>query len=269
VDAALVRGFLLSLADRNDDERTVPRVRAYLEALGRPDMRYLVGIIRGGGAGTMARYARGVLQAAGASVQGPDDQLDDPLFARSGTSVAAISYQLAATRADLGEVSRREAATLLRFVAAAEASRRVVLLIDEAVAPFDPISGVTPDVVAVASTEADGVAMSVADVPDGNLAVLARRDAASIEELERAARDRNVTLVLGGRDFIVEAAGATMAVSVGDERYPELALGPGDDPELAAAGIVTALALGAFGVRMRPEWVESGARRAAARELTA
>jgi hypothetical protein len=110
--------------------------------------------------------------------------------------------------------------------------------------------------------------MAIADVPDGKLAVLARRDASSIEDLERAARDRDVTLVLGGRDFVVEADGETMALTVGDERYPELALGAGDDPELAAAGIVTALALGAFGVRMRPEWVESGARRAAARELT-
>lgn len=269
MDAALVRGFLLSLADRDDDERTIPRVRAYLEALGRPDMRYLVGIIRGVGAGTVARYAQGVLLAAGASVQGPADPLDDPLLARSGTSVAAISYQLAATRPDLGEVSRHEAEVLLRFIAAAEASRRAVLLTDEALAEHDPILGITPDVVAVAGAEPHGVAMAIADVPDGKLAVLAHREAASIEELERAARSRGVTLVLGGRDFMVHADGAAMALTVGDERYADLALGAGDDPELAAAGIVTALALGAFGVRMRPEWVEGGARRAAARELTA
>ena len=269
MDAALVRDFLLSLADREDDAGTVPRVRAYLEALGRPDMRYLVGIIRGAGSATVARYARGVLESAGATVHGQDDPLDDALIARSGTSVAAISYQLAATRPDLGEVSRREAEALLRFVAAAEASRRAVLLTDEALARFPPILGVSPDVVAVARVTAAAAAAAIADVPDGKPAVLARCDRSSIEELERAAGARKVTLVLGGRDFVVEAGATAMALTVGDERYPELALGAGDDPELAATGIVTALAIGAFGIRMRPEWVESGARRAAARELTA
>ena len=98
--------------------------------------------------------------------------------------------------------------------------------------------------------------------------MLSPRDPASIADIDRVARARGVTVIVGGRDFIVEAAGATMVLTVGDERYPELALGAGDDPQLAATGIVTALALGAFGVRMRPEWVEAGARRAAARELT-
>lgn len=270
MDAALVHEFLHSLADRDDDEGTVLRVRSYLEALGRPDMRYLVGIIRGAGSATVARYARGVLESAGATVQGQDDTLDDPLVARSGTSVAAISYQLAATRPELGEVSRREAKALLRFLAAAEAGRRVVLLEDEGLTERAPTHGVSPDVVAIARASAPAAAAAIADVPDGKPAVLARRDASSIDEFERAARARNVTLVVGGRDFVVSAAetGIAMVLTVGDERYPELALGAGDDPELAAAGIVTALALGAFGIRMRPEWVESGARRAAARELT-
>jgi hypothetical protein len=268
VDAPLVREFLLSLADRENDERTVPRVRAYLEALGRPDMRYLVGIIRGAGSATVARHARAVLVAAGATVQGQDDVLDDPLLARSGTSVAAIAYLLAATRPGLGEVSRGEAGALLTFVAAAEASRRVLLLTDEALAPFAPIIGVAPDVVAIAAARPGDLAAALADVPDHKVAVLAPRDGASIEEVERAARARGVALILGGRDFIVVAGAETMALTVGDERYPELDLGAGDDPELAATGIVTALALGAFGVRMRPEWVENGAR-AAARELTA
>ena len=266
MDAALVREFLRSLADRDDDERTVLRVRAHLEALGRPDMRYLVGVIRGAGSGVVARYAKGVLTAAGASVLGPEDQLDDPLLATAGTSVAATLYQLAATRPDLGEVSRREAEALLRFVAAAEASRRAVLLTDELVAPHAPIAGVAPDVVAVVGASALAVAAAVARVPDGKLAVLWRRDETQIEELERAAGVRDVTLVVGGRDFKVEAGVITMALAVGDERYPELALGAGDDPELAATGIVAALALGTFGVRMRPEWVETGARSAAARE---
>ena len=263
-----MRDFFLSLADRSDDGRTVPRVRAYLEALGRPDMRYLVGIVRGGGAETVARYARAVLAAAGASVLGWDDVLDEQLLARSGTAVAAIAYQLASTRGDLGEVSRHEAEALLRFVAAAEANRRVLLITDEAIAPFAPLNGVGPDVVAVAGAPHD-LARAIADLPNGRLAVLSPRDPEAVADVERQARAREVTLIVGGRDFTVGSAQQTMDLVVGDERYPELALGAGDDPQLAATGIVAALALGAFGVRVRPEWVETGARRAAARELDA
>jgi hypothetical protein len=79
-------------------------------------------------------------------------------------------------------------------------------------------------------------------------------------------RRRVLPYVLGGRDFVTSAVGGAMGLSIGDERYSELALGSGDDPELAATGIVTALAIAALGVRMRPEWVELGARAAAARE---
>lgn len=257
----------MSLADRSDGEATVGRVRAYLEALGRPDIRYLVGIVRGTGAETAARYARAVLAAAGASVQGSDDVLDEQLVARSGTSVAAIAYQLASTRSDLGEISRREAEALLRFVAAAEANRRVLLITDAAIAPFATTNGITPDVIAVTGAAPD-LARAIAGVPGRRIAVLSPRDPAAVVEIEREARAREVTLILGGRDFTVTSSNQTMDVAVGDERYPELALGAGDDPQLAATGIVTALALGAFGVRMRPEWVETGANRAAARELT-
>ena len=262
----MVREFFLTLADRGDDRRTVPRVRAYLEALGRPDVRYLVGIVRGSGAPIVARYARAVLGSAGASVQGSADALDDRLLARAGTSVAAISYQLAGTRPDLGEVSRREAEALTRFVAAAEAGSRVLLLADDALDATGPLNGVTPDVVVVAGGPAGAVAAAIADVPDGRVAVLSPRDGASVADLERQTRDRGVTIVLGGRDFTVDAAATTMAVTVGDGRYADLSLGAGDDAQLAATGIVAALAIGAFGVRMRPEWVEAGARRAAARE---
>jgi len=81
-----------------------------------------------------------------------------------------------------------------------------------------------------------------------------------------ARRRRDLPYVIGGRDFVVSASGTTLALVVGDERYAELALGIGDDPELAGAGIVTALAVAALGVRMRPDWVELGARAAAARQ---
>lgn len=270
MDAALVRAFLRSLADRDDEERTPSRARAYLEALGRPDMRYLVGIARGGGAATVIRYARAVLVAAGASVLTADDQLDDPLLARGGSAVGAIAYQLASGRPDLGELSRREAEALIVLVAAAEANRRVLLVRDEHVAPFSAFSGLAPEVVSLAQLSDDALERVVADLPDATVAVLAARRGVSVDAIEAAARERGVTLVIGGRDFIaeVEPTGETMRLVVGDERYAALALGRGDDVDLAATGIVAALALGTFGVRMRPEWVEGGARNAAAREWT-
>src|SRR5205823_743591 len=158
VDAALVREFLATLPDRPDDAATVARVRAYLEALGRPDVRYLVGAIRGGGARVVARYARGVLEAAGATVAGADDPLDDPLLAIAGTSVAAIGYQLSSLHPELGELSRRDAEALVAFVAHAEASRRVLLLVDEPLDSRAPMHGALPDVIAICRAPDEAVA---------------------------------------------------------------------------------------------------------------
>jgi hypothetical protein len=259
----LVREFLLTLPDRPNDAGTVARVRGYLEALGRPDVRYLVGTIRGGGAPVIARYARAVLEAAGATVAAADDPLDEPLIAIAGTSVATIAYQLTALRPELGEPSRRDAETLLAFVAHAEASRRVLLLLDEELDGRSPVHGALPDVIAIGRASDEGVVGAIADAPDRRPMIVAPRTASGIDEAMRA---RPLPYVLGGRDFVATAAGAHMGVAVGDERYSDLDLGVGDDAELAATGIVTALAIAALGVRMRPEWVELGARAAAARE---
>lgn len=260
VDAPLVREFLGSLSDRPVDDRTVTRIRAYLEALGRPDVRYLVGLVRGTGAPTMARYARGILEAAGATVGLLEDPLDDPLLAVSGTSVAAIAYQLGS---QLGELSRREGETLIAFVAHAEDSRRVLLLTDAALDARAPVHGVVPDVVAVAAIADDDLVAAIADAPERRPFVLAPRDQARAEVVLTT---RALPYVLGGRDFRVASDGAGLEITVGDERYEALALGPGDDPALAATGIVTGLAIASFGVRMRTEWVERGAELAAARQ---
>ena len=260
MDAPLVREFLLSLADRPPDARTVPRMRAYLEALGRPDVRYLVGLVRGAGAPTIARFARGVLEAAGATVGAPDDPLDDALLAVSGTSVAAIAYQLGD---QLGEISRREGEALIAFIAHAENSRRVMLLADTALDPYAPVHGAVPDVVAVGPIAADELAVAIADAPERRPFVIAPRDQAGAEA---AMAKRSLPYVLGGRDYRVRGDGRFMEITVGDERYGALALGPGDDPALAATGIVAGLAIASFGVRMRTEWVERGAELAAARQ---
>jgi hypothetical protein len=263
VDAALVREFLLTIPDRPNDAGTVARMRGYLEALGRPDVRYLVGAIRGGGAPTITRYARAVLSAAGATVAARDDPLDEPLIAIAGTSVATIAYQLGALRPELGQLSRGEVGTLIAFVAHAEASRRVLLLLDEELDARAPVHGALPDVIAIGRGSADAIVAAIADAPERRPVILAPRDPAGIDA---AMRQRALPYVLGGRDFTVTAAGPAMGLSVGDERYSDLAVGTGDDPELAATGIVTALSIAALGVRMRPEWVELGARAAAAPE---
>jgi hypothetical protein len=204
-----------------------------------------------------------VLAAAGARVAAADDPLDDPLLAIAGTSVATIAYQLGALRPDLGELSRRDAEALLAFVAHAEASRRVLLLVDTALDPLAPLHGARPDVIAIARAPDHAVAVAIVDAPERRPLVLAPRAAAGIDVAMRA---RALPYVLGGRDFTTTASGQTFALAVGDERYAELALGPGDDPELAATGVVTALAIAAQGVRMRPAWVELGARAAAGPE---
>jgi hypothetical protein len=196
-------------------------------------------------------------------VAAADDPLDDPLLAIAGTAVATIGYQLDATRPELGELSRGDVETLIAFVAHAEANRRVLLLLDERIDPFAPVHGPVPDVIAIAGARDEAVALAIADAPDRRPFVLAPRDARGIEGPMRA---RALPYVLGGRDFVAVGNGRAFELVVAGERYPELALGDDDDPDLAATGVVTALAVASLGVRMRPEWVEHGARAAAARQ---
>jgi hypothetical protein len=204
-----------------------------------------------------------VLSAAGAPVAVVGDPLDEPLIAIAGTSVATIAYQLSALRPEPGQPSRRDLETLIAFVAHAEASRRVLLFMDEELDEQAPVHGAVPDVIAIGRASSEAIAAAIADAPERRPVILAPQDTGAIDA---AMRRRALPYVIGGRDFVVTAAGSLMGLSVGDERYSDLALGAGDDPELAATGIVMALAVAAFGVRMRPEWVEQGARSAAARE---
>lgn len=259
VDATLVREFIRSLEDRPSDDQTAARVRTCLETIGHPDVRFLVGLLRGQGAGLVERYARGVLAAAGATTAGEDDVLDDPLIERSGTMAASAAYQLAAMRPDLGELSRSEGALLLVLTAAAEASCRVVLLRDEAVDANAPQLAVTADLVALLGLAPPSLAEALALVPDRRPVVVAP-EGAVVPTLDA---QRELTLVVAGLEFQFEARAGQFDLAIGDERYASLALGSGDDPLLAATGIVVALGLGAQGVRMRPEWVEQGARAAA------
>lgn len=266
MNATLVREFVSSLEDRAGDERTLERVRVCLEMLGRPDVRYLVATIRGAGSTTVARYARAVLRAAGASTAALADPLADIDLERAGTQVASAAYQLASVRPELGELSRREAGTLVALTAAADASFRVMLLVDDEADARAPLLAVASDLVVLVRMNAEAVGAAIADVPDRRPLLVAPGDDDAAARAEEAALARELPLVLGGRDFEAQRSAAGMDVRVADERYSGLALGAGDEPELAVVGIVAALGIGTFGVRMRPEWIEVGARAAAARQ---
>jgi len=161
--------------------------------------------------------------------------------------VEAARNDLRSTGVD--QRGQQSAGASLRFIAVVRA--------------VSPVHGALPDVIAIGRASDGAVATAIADAPERRPVVLAPRDAAGIDA---AMRQRALPYVVGGRDFTVTADGSVMELSVGDERYSDLALAAGDDPELAATGIVMALAIAALGVRMRPEWVELGSRAAAARE---
>ena len=264
-----MRAFLAALDDRPPDSSGIARVRAGLEILGRPDIRYLVATVRGPGAPIVARYARGILEAAGAPTGRPDDPLEDALFARAGTEVASAGYALAASRPDLGELSRAEVTLLLGLTALAAASRRVVLLVNEgAISGPTLFDAVAADAVALVGPTG-AVAAALGAVPAGQPVVVvpASPDPAPLSraaEIDRVAADRGLALVLAGREFSAARRGAVVDVTVAGEAYTGLAPAGDDDPWLVAAGIATALAIAIHGIRMRPEWVARGVSAAAA-----
>jgi len=267
VDAGTVRAFIASLADLPPTDTSRERSRVMLEALQRPDLRYLVGTVVGPDAAAIARVARAILEAAAAptavlasepAVAGKP--LDEPLVARAGTLAAASGYQLSASRPDLGDPTRREMVVIMSLIAFAESNQRVTLLLDPEVDPLDPMHAVVPDLVVIGHVGRDQVDRALALVPDGRPAVAAPLDDAVREVVERLASERGIPLLLGGRDYAVDAAGETIAVRVGTERYEGLTPPPGTHPDELAAGIAAALALGVLGIRMREEWVIEGCR---------
>src|SRR5260370_1058002 len=118
--------------------------------------------VRDAEARAAGRYARGVLEAAAATVATASDPLDEPLVAIAGTSVAAMAYQVSALHPELGELSRHDAEALIAFVAHAESSRRVLLVIDEAVDQHAAVHGAVPDVVTIARASDGSLAAAIA-----------------------------------------------------------------------------------------------------------
>lgn len=240
-------------------------MRVGLEILGRPDIRYLVASLRGPGARIVARYARGILEAAGAPTATPEDLLEEALLGRIGTEVASAAYSLGASRPELGELSRRELTLLIGLTAAAAASRRVVLLVDED-AVGRPVLGdaVAADVVALSGPD-EAIASALGDLPAGRPVVVGPpQDPGAAARIGRIGADRGLALILAGRDLSVERRDGGLDVTVAGETYAGLTAPPGHDPWLVAAGVATALAVGLLGIRMRPEWVFRGVGAAAA-----
>lgn len=265
MDAALVRAFLAATDDRPPDGSAIARVRAALEILGRPDIRYLVATLRGPGGRIVARYARRILEAAGAPTATSDDPLGEALFGLVGTEVASAAYSLGASRSELGEPSRRELELLIGLTAAAAASRRVLLLVDE-----DPVGdpvlvdAVAADVVRLGGPDEE-IASALGDFPAGRPVVVGPLDDPEVAaRIGRIGTDRGLALVQAGREFSVVRRDGALDVIVAGETYAGLISASGHDPWLVAAGIATALAVGLLGIRMRPEWVVRGVSAAAA-----
>lgn len=250
------------------------RMRALLGA-NRPDVRYLVARVTGRGASPIAAVCAAVLAEAEAPVglldgepRLPAGPLDDALYARAGRLVLSAAQQLRLQRPELGEPSRREAEVVLALTAFAEASLRVVLLVEERVAADPALAAVDPDITILGGLGADDIDAALAALPDGRPLVSAPQEPALRARIESLTAARGLPLLLGGRDFTSEDADGTSAVIVAGERYAALPRAAGTAGWALATGVSAALGVGMLGVRMRSEFVTAGARAAAQRTMS-
>lgn len=263
-----MRAYLEALPDLPPDGRSLERVRFCLSTLLGPDVRYLVGTVVGADAAPVARVTAAVLRAAGAptgvfgsglaSATVDGAAIDDPLLARAGTLTAASGYQLADSGRDLGELTRREAETILALNAFADASQRVALLVDSAVAPDDAVHSVRPDLVVIGSVDRGAVDRALGLVPEGRPVVVTSLADEARRYVEERVAALAIPAMIGGRDHAVDETGGELAFSVRGERYVAFPAVDGLAREVVATGIAAALALGVMGIRMREEWVLAG-----------
>lgn len=266
MDASLVRAFLGALPDAPADARSRDRVRFCLSALLGPDVRYLVAPLLGADAPGIARVTAAVLRAAGASTavfagtlgsaRLDGDPIDDALLARAGTFTAASGYQLAG--GGLGELTRCEAETILALCAFAEAGRRVVLLVDDAVRPDDALHAPRPDVVVIGAVDRAAAVRAMSLVPEGCPVVTTPLTGDALAYVDAGVKAAGIPAMIGGRDHAVAEDRGELVFSVRGERYVSFAPVDGISCAVLAGGIAAALALGAMGIRMREEWVTSG-----------
>lgn len=242
----------------------------------RPDVRYLVARVSGGSATRVSRVCAAVLGAAGAPTAVlarepslPDGPLDDVLYVRAGLLVLSGAEQLRTNRPELGEPSRREVEVALALTAFAEASVRVVLLVEEAPAADRATAVVVPDLVVLCRLDASDVADALSSVPDGTPVVAAAHDTGIRARIEADATARALPLLLADREFSHEDDGDTTHVTVAGQRYAALARGRDVAGWELATGVAAALGIGALGVRMRDEWIVAGTRAAASATMPA
>ncbi len=245
------------------------RMRALIDA-NRPDVRYLIARVSGGSAERIARVCAAVLGAAGAPtglLSGepslPTGPLDDALYVRAGLLVLSGADRLGQNRPDLGEPSRREVEVALALTAFAEASLRVVLLVEEDPGADAALAVADADVVVLCRLAAGEAAAVFSGIPDGTPVVCAPQDAATRARVEALAQERALPLLLGEREFSHEDQGARTDVIVAGQRYASLPRSADVSGWELATGIAAALGIGALGVRMRDEWIVAGARAAA------
>ena len=248
------------------------RMRALLGA-NRPDVRYLVVRVSGGAAPRIASICASVLTAAGAPtgvLDGepvlPDGPLDDALYARAGRLALSAASQLGLQRPELGEPSRREVEIVLALTAFAEASLRVVLLIEERSGSDAALGVVDADITTFGRLADDAVETALARLPEGRPVVSAPQQPAIRARIESVSAARGLPLLIGGRDFTFEDADGGTDVVVAGERYAALPRDDRTEGWMLATGIAAALGVGTLGVRMRTEWVIAGAREAARRQ---
>ncbi len=255
-------------------EHADERMHALVNA-NRPDVRYLVARVYGSAARPIAAVCAAVLGEAGAPTgildtvpRLPTGPLDDALYERAGRLALSAAYQLGLQRPELGECSRREIEVTLALTAFAEASMRVVLLVEERPGADAPMSAVGADISVLGRLTAEQVEVALALLPDGRPVIAAPQEDAVRGRIEAVATDRGLPLLLGGRDFTAEDVGDGSDVIVAGERYAALPRGEHVDGWVLATGVAAALGVGMLGVRMRSEWVVAGAREAARRTMS-
>ncbi|MBA2370711.1 MAG: hypothetical protein H0V71_03585 [Chloroflexi bacterium] len=248
------------------------RMRALLDA-NRPDLRYLVARVSGGAAQRIASICAAVLAEAGAPTglfdrepMLPTGPLDDALYARAGRLVLSAASQLGLQRPELGELSRREVEVALALTAFAEASLRVVVLVEEEPGADIALGVADADVTVLGRLGEDVVEGVLARLPEGRPVVSAPQEPAVRARIESFAVERALPLLLGGRDFSSEDTEGSTDVIVAGERYAALPRGKHTAGWELGTGIAAALGVGALGVRMRTEWVFAGAHAAARRQ---
>ena len=245
------------------------RMRALIDT-NRPDVRYLVARVSGGSCGRIARICAAILGAAGAPTgllarepSLPGGPLDDPLYLRAGLLVLAGADQLRTNRPGLGEASRREVEVALALTAFAEASLRVVLLVEEVPGADAALAVPDADIAVLCRADAASVDTALAGLADGRPVVSAPQEAPVRARLEALATERALPLLVGDRDFTFEDRGTATDVTVAGHRYPSLPRASDVAGWELATGVAAALGIGALGVRMRDEWIVAGTRAAA------